>query len=89
LEDINATRITSIERIIPLRELDDDLISVSAVVVDLKRWPQPRPVLQFWLGRRMVLEHGIALAVKDWFGLQDALDRRRSAVREQKLLKSD
>jgi hypothetical protein len=89
LELINATRITSIERIIPLRELDDDLINLSAVVIDLRRWPQPRPVLQFWLGRRMVLEQGLVLAVKDWFGLQDALDRARAAVREQKRSKTE
>jgi hypothetical protein len=89
LEFIKATRITAIDRIVPLRELDDDLIGVSAVVVELKRWPQPRSVLQVWLGRRMVLEEGIALAVKDWFGLQDALDRRRAVVREQKLAKSE
>ena len=85
VETINATRLMAIEQIVPYRELDDDLIGKSVVVVELRAWPQPRELLQLWLGRRYVMQNSIALLVKDWFAFQQLLDSARTEAREQKL----
>jgi hypothetical protein len=73
LADIGALRLLTLDKAAPGRWKDPEMADVSALLLDLKRWPQPEPVLRFWLGR-LVLHNALILPVEEVIKLRRAID---------------
>jgi hypothetical protein len=60
----------------------DPLWKMSAVVIRLRAWPQPRRRLRLWMDSRMIIRDGLVLLVRDYMGfrreIQDAMARWRA-----------
>jgi hypothetical protein len=60
----------------------DPLWKMSAVVIRLRSWPQPRRHLRLWMDSRMIIHDGLVFLVKDYMGfrreIQDAMARWRA-----------
>ncbi len=80
---IKLTRTTALNTI-TTGKWDPDLAELSALFIELSRWPQPHSVLKMWLGK-LVLANGIVLPVDDVIGLNRAVDSGLSRLREVKL----
>jgi hypothetical protein len=78
---IRSTRLVSLDKVAPERFKDVEMAELSAVMLDLDRWPQPRPLIAFWLGR-LVLPDGILLPVGDVIGLRRFIDAGLQELKE-------
>ena len=78
---IRNTRLVSLDKVAPERFKDVEMAELSAVMVELDRWPQPRPLIAFWLGR-LVLPDGILLPVNDVIGLRRFIDAGLQELKE-------
>jgi hypothetical protein len=78
---IKSTRMVSLDKAAPERFKEVEMAELSAVMLDLERWPQPQPLLAFWLGR-LVLPDGILLPVDDVIGLRRAIDAGLQELKE-------
>lgn len=81
LADIAGLRLLTLDRAAPGQWNGSELEDQSTLLLELKRWPQPRPVLRFWLGR-LVLSDALLLPVEDVIGLRQAIDAGFDRVRE-------
>jgi hypothetical protein len=82
LADIKETRLLTLDRAAPGKWDDSEIADQSALLLDLKRWPQPEPVLRFWLGR-LVLADALILPVDDVISLKRAVDAGFDRLRNQ------
>jgi hypothetical protein len=73
MDFIQSTRLVTLGGLSPGRWKDVEMADLSALLVELKQWPQARQVMRFWLGG-LVLFEGIALPVDDVLGLRRAVD---------------
>ena len=81
LADIAGLRLLTLDRAAPGQWHGSELEDQSTLLLELKRWPQPRPVLRFWLGR-LVLSDALLLPVEDVIGLRQAIDAGFDRMRE-------
>ena len=70
---IKDTRMVLLDKVAPNRFKEVEMAELSAVMLDLDRWPQPQAVLRFWLGK-LVLPDGLLLPVNDVIGLRRVID---------------
>jgi hypothetical protein len=78
---IRSTRLVSLDKVAPERFKEVEMAELSAVMLDLERWPQPQSVIAFWLGR-LVLPDGLLLPVDDVIGLRRAIDAGLQELKE-------
>ena len=83
LADIRELRLLTLDRASPGQWTGDELEDQSALMMELKRWPQPPSVLRFWLGR-LVLTNALLLPVDDVIALRRAIDSGLDYLRENK-----
>jgi hypothetical protein len=83
LEQVYATRLVTLDGAAPGAWHDQELAAMSAVLVELRAWPQSRHLVRIWLGK-LVLDNGLILPVSDTLGLRRAID---GALAEQKPLR--
>lgn len=80
---IKVTRPTTLGAL-PTGKWDQDLAERSALLLELNAFPQPSPIMKFWMGK-LVMRNAIALPVDDVIGLNRAVDKGMAALRETRL----
>jgi hypothetical protein len=73
LEQIYATRLVTLDGAAPGAWRDRELAAMSAVLVELREWPQSPHLARVWLGK-LVQDKGLILPVSDTLGLRRAVD---------------
>lgn len=79
---MQVTRTALIEQALPGKFKDDEVAAMSALVIEMREWPQSREVLKFWLGR-LVTANALVLPVDDVLSLRRAVDAGILKAREQ------
>ncbi len=85
LTEVFATRLVTLDGAAPGIWKDRELANMSAVLVELRKWPQPTRIARFWLGR-LVQGNSLLLPAADTLDLRRALD---AALLEQRPLKKE
>jgi len=85
-EHIQSIRVVTLGSVAPGQWKDADMAELSALLVELNRWSQPRPLLRFWLGRT-VLGNAVVLPVDDVLGLHREVDDFLLQLRDSRLIK--
>ena len=73
LEQVYATRLVTLDGAAPGVWRDREVAAMSAVLVELRAWPQSPHLVRVWLGK-LVLDNGLILPVSDTLGLRRAVD---------------
>ena len=81
---VKTTRPTTLGALPTGKKWDPELAERTSLLVELNAWPQPPSVMRFWLGR-LVMPNAIALPVDDVVGLNRAVDKGMSVLRESRL----
>ena len=83
LDSVRSARLVTLDKAAPGRFKDIDLAEMSAVMLEVTRWPQAERVMRFWLGR-FVLPGELLLPVDDVIGLRRAIDTGLQGLKESR-----